>query len=124
MEEMYVYRAFNEDQTKKIAEIDGLVELRNAVYAQLRYDLERKRYDRGAIDECPEKPTANVDELRAQYPRADAFLKAFTWYRSANFKKSAFGLQAMNRILDGEDHDMVLSDMKRGWAAFCQAQKG
>ena len=124
MEEMYEYRVFNEDQMKKIAEIDGLVELRNAIFAQLRYDVKRKQFDRGDIDECPEKPTANVAKLRDQYPRADAFLKAFAWYRSASFKKSAFGLQAISRILAGEDYNIVLQDMRKEYAAFNLAQKG
>ena len=50
------------------------------------------------------------------YPVAAAYRKATSWERASNYRKSAAGRRAAKRILDGEDHTLVLSEMETEWS--------
>ena len=117
-EEKFVY------QIHKDVEIEGLKELRITIAAWNRYWAQRRAFEEGDIHTMPKKPEVNIGELKDQYPRAAAYLTAERWRLSSKFKKSAFGKQAMDRILAGEDHNKVLDDMYKAWAAFRVAQEG
>lgn len=125
MEELFVYRvAGNVDpQAVKFPDIEGLQELWTAMQDQVRYLALRKEYEEGFIQERPQKPTSSVADLRQQYPRADAYIRAMIWAGSSHFKKAAFGKQAMERIAAGENYIKAITDMQTAWAAFNLAQQ-
>lgn len=124
MEELFVYRVYGnvDPQAVKLPEIEWLRELLDATQEQIRYLALQKEYEEGFITELPQKPTADVARLRAQYPRADAYIYAMTWADVTHPKKAALGKQAMERIVAGEDPFTVLDEMTKAWAAFRVAQ--
>lgn len=124
MEELYVYRVYGnvDPQAVKLPEIEGLRELWDATQERIRYLALRKEYEEGFITKLPPKPTADVAGLRAQYPRADAYIYAMTWADVTHPKKAALGKQAMERIAAGENHIKTITDMQADWDAFQVAQ--
>ena len=117
-EEVFAYQIRSTD-----IPIEGLLELRRAIAAWDSYRIQRREYMEGDIHTLPRRPEVSVGALTEQYPRAAAYLKAERWHESASFKKSALGKRAMDRIVAGEDHNVVLDDMKRAWDAFRVAQR-
>lgn len=116
MEDKFVYMTAEqiEERKAKVAAIEGLAEIqatiadcRNAVFAE---DIIDKIYKLG--------------ELRAKYPRADAYLEAGRWIHSSNPVKVRLGSRAMEQILDGEDPEAAILEMSKGLDAFYLAQEG
>lgn len=102
--------------------IEGLFYLQDTIYAWKVYHARFQMYLDGDIHERPVKPAIGVGELEKKYPRAAAYRTAEVWANSASFAKARFGQQACERILAGEDHNQVLDDMNKAWAAFRVAQ--
>lgn len=65
------------------------------------------------------RPQYDLEAMYAQYPRAAAYIKARKYARSANHVKSAAGAAATERIVNGEDYDVVISEMEQQWTAYC-----
>ncbi len=101
MEENFVYRV----SPAPDPDIEGLAEIRAALKDE-------------------KKTVFDIDELRAKYPRAAAYLEAERWISTTNPVKIRLGSRAMEKILNGEDPDAVLHFMSIGLDAFYLAQEG
>ena len=110
------------DRKAKIAAIDGLAEIRDAINAETEY---RIAFDKMMDDEYndgvfpPKKPTASSKDLMSKYPRAAAYLKAESWSYSEHFVKSAAGRKAMDRIINGDDYEQAIADMDKEFSTYC-----
>lgn len=99
--------------------IPGLDRLRAAIADNERYE---HQFDQMMDDESndgafpPRRPTADITDIKAQFPKAAAFIKAENWKFSSNYAKSAAGKRAVNRILDGEDYTQVINGMETEWS--------
>lgn len=109
-----------EEREAKINAIPGLKEIQAA-----KEDLENWHYefkdsfkDVGGMGVRP-KPQYDFEALYKKYPRAYAYLKAEAYSRAANYAKAAAGKKALERIINGEECDAVLSEMESEWSAYC-----
>lgn len=114
-------RAYDEEQAK-IDAIDGLHEIISAIIDWNRYNREFNammddEFNDGARP--PKRPTADIQALKAQYPRADAYLTAQSWANSENYAKAKAGAKALECIIDGDDYAKALADMEAEWSAYC-----
>lgn len=103
--EVYMTDEQIEARRAKVAAIEGLAELRAAI----------------AVGN---KTVWEIDELRAKYPRAAAYLEAERWIYSQNPVKVRLASRALEKILDGEDPEAVILEMSKGLDAFFLAQEG
>jgi hypothetical protein len=103
----------------KIKAIEGLEELQKAINAEESYHYEiNRRFENEALSSIlPAQPKANIKELKEKYPRAAAYIKAENWKYANNYAKSAAGAKALERIINGENHEQVLADMEAEWDA-------
>lgn len=119
--EQEAQRAAAAAREAKIAAIEGLKEIKTAIYDRQRY---RREFNAMMDDEfndgaCPPKPPkANVDELMAKYPRAAAYIKAENYSYAAHDVKSKAGKIALEKIINGEDYAAALADMEAEWSAY------
>ncbi len=102
--------------------IKGLNELENAINAWSNYYRERERRweDEALSSFLPAEPEADIEELKAKYPRAAAYIRAENYRYASHYAKAAAGKRAMERITAGEDHDMVIAEMEAEWTAHCE----
>ena len=101
------------ERRAKVAAIEGLTEIRAAI-ADCR---------KAEGDDIGDK-IHKLDELRAKYPRAAAYMEAERWIATENPVKVRLGSRAMEKILDGEDPEAVIQEMSQGLDAFYLAQQG
>lgn len=108
-----------EAREAKINAIEGLKELKAAINEQNDYHYEiNRRFENEALSSIlPAQPKANVKDLKKKYPRAAAYIKAENWKYANNYAKAAAGRKALERIINGEDHEQVLADMEAEWDA-------
>jgi hypothetical protein len=102
-------------KTERINAIPGLRELKDARDDQDRYDSEFSRMMNDQNNDGarpPRGPKASVKELAAKYPRAAAYLRAESFSHASNDVKASAGIEAMRRIENGEDHEVVLKEME------------
>ncbi len=95
--------------------IPGLKELEAAKAEQASY---REAFARAADSGdgiYPAKPESDPAALSTQYPMAAAMLRAESYSCAANYRKASAGRKAVERILDGEDWEKVVSDMENEW---------
>ncbi len=108
----------------RIDAIEGLRELQAALNA---HDAYRRAFahmmDDGQNDGIrpPAVPASSIEELRARYPRAAAYIKADAWACAEHYAKAAAGRKALERIIQGDDYAAALADMEAEWAAYCNA---
>lgn len=107
MEEKFVFMTAEqiEERRAKVAAIEGLAEIRAAIAAG-------------------NKTVWEIDELRAKYPRAAAYVEAERWIYSQNPVKVRLAARALEKILDGEDPEAVIQEMSKGLDAFFLEQEG
>jgi len=110
------------ERKAKTAAIEGLEEIRSAIHAAEQYHRDFNRmmddeYNDGVNP--PERPTTNIAELKARYPRAAAYLVAESYSYADHYVKAGAGKRAVERIINGEDYNKVLADMKAEWDAHC-----
>lgn len=105
MEDKFVYMTSEqiEERKAKVAAIEGLAEIRAAIKASENGD---------------------VNALRAKYPRASVYLEAERWIGTEDPIKVRLGSRALEKILDGEDPEAVMQEMRNGLDAFYMAQEG
>lgn len=102
-----------------IAAIEGLEGIRKALAAEHAY---HKAFTRMMEDEFndgvnpPARPSLSSDDLKKQYPRAAAYVKAENWTYASNYAKSAAGEKALERIINDEDYTIALTDMDAEWS--------
>lgn len=106
----------------KIAAIEGLKEIKTAIYDRQRY---RREFNAMMDDEfndgarAPKLPTADIDALMAKYPRAAAYIKAENYSYAEHDVKSAAGKKALDKIINDEDYTAALAEMEAEWSAYC-----
>lgn len=106
---------------KAIDGIAGLTELKKAIDAEYAYYNERNRRweDESMSGILPAQPKIKPADLKAQYPRAAAYIKAEAWTLASNSAKYSAGKKALERIINGEDHIQVITDMETEWSNHC-----
>ena len=104
--------------------VEGLNALREAINAEANYrhEVNRRMESEVLSSIMPEKPAVSVVELKAEYPRAAAYITAEGWSRSSNIGKSRAGKKALERIVAGENHEQVLADMEAEWSEYAEAR--
>ena len=108
-----------QEREDKINAIDGLREYEAVLDAWEEYAYSYQRYiTSGAIGKAPVKPAVTADDLAVKYPRAAAYFACKEYQYSENPQKSAAGSKALERILNGEDHETVLREMKKEWDEY------
>ena len=114
--------AKKEMREAKIAAIDGLDEIKNAIYDMQAY---HKAFNRMMDDEYndgvnpPQKPQADIKFLEARYPRAAAYIQAENMSYAANDVKASAGKRAMECIINGGDYTAALADANKEWSDYC-----
>ena len=104
-----------EERANKIAAIEGLEELRKAnADWETYYDQLHNAIDRGYV-RMPAQPASDTIALKAQYPRAAAYIKASNYSYASNDAKSVAGTKAMEKIINGENHETVIAEMENEW---------
>lgn len=109
------------ERRKRIEAIEGLVKLQTAITDWNTYNNAMSRYiERDCTGKAPEKPTETVEELSKQYPRAAAYVKADRWSYSSHFYKASCGKRAKEAILNGNNFEEVIADMKSAWSKYTE----
>jgi len=105
------------ERQQKIAAIEGLSEMEQMYADNNRWHVQfDKMMDN---DGCFPQPTATLhsDEemttTRKKYPRATAYLKAERMANKSHYEYAAIGRDALERIINGEDYALVLTDMEK-----------
>lgn len=110
------------ERKAKIAAIEGLKEIQDAIMEHENY---RYKFNRMMEDEFndgvnpPTKPQSDIGALKKKYPRAAAYLKADSYAMAANYAKAGAGSTARERIINGEDYEKVIADMEKEWSDYC-----
>ena len=106
------FKAFN---AKKTETIQGLKELEDAIN-QNSYAAKLAEDRIANADYRPINiTTVSVDDLRAKYPVASAYLAAKNYEFASNNAKREAGKKAMARIEAGENHETVIAEMEAEW---------
>ena len=114
-------KAAYEDRERKIGGIEGLAEIRQCYAAWDEYHFDfQKMMDTGRSYMTVPRPAVKPDDLRNLYPRADAYLKAEQYAHKSNYELSAIGKRALERIINGEEHTLVMQDMEEDLSAFTE----
>ena len=103
------------ERQSKIDAIEGLNELRSAIDEWDEYREEFSRAMERGDGVFPAMPKSDTKELRARYPRANAYLLAESFENAAHDQKSSAGRKALERIINGEDPETVIADMETEW---------
>lgn len=108
------YKVWKEKTSARISAIEGLKELRKARAAEMarHEEFSRRSEDESLSCFLQERPRVNSAELAKKYPRAAAYVEAEAFSKASHYAKIAAGKAAMERILDGEDHEKVLAEMR------------
>ena len=109
------------ERRNKINDIEGLEEIRNAKQdlANWHYEFNKSFEDVGGLGVRP-KPNYNFDAMYEKYPRAVAYLKAEDYKNASNYRKSAIGKNALEKIINGEDYNAVIENMEKEWKEYCE----
>lgn len=114
-----------QDLAAKINAIPGLAEIKHAQadlrawHQELNASFEGDTAC-GGLGVRP-KPVYDFDEMRKQYPKAAAYLKADEWSKAENYAKQAAGQAAVDKILAGDDYNAAMTEMEEKWSAYCVA---
>lgn len=103
-----------EERKKKIAEIEGLAEIKNAIndLKMWREEFNNSFDDVGGLDVRP-KPECDIEAMKKKYPRANAYLKAECEANKYNYQLSAIGNKALEKIInDPNGYDDAISEME------------
>jgi hypothetical protein len=112
-------KAEKENRERKIAAIEGIKEIENA---RSEWEEYHYRFNKMMDDEFndganpPRKPKSDINELRVKYPKAAAYLKAQGFMQSSNVDKYSAGKKALERIINGENYEIVIAEMESEWS--------
>ena len=109
------------ERESKINAIPGLREIKAA-----QEDMERWREEFTASFESEAgggvgvrtKPKYDMAGLYAKYPRAKAYLEASDYANAEHYVKAGAGKKALEAIINGEDYEQAIKDMKTEWAEY------
>ena len=104
------------ERKAKIAAIEGLAEILKARAEWDEYYYKREKAFESECGIFPAEPKVKINDLKAKYPRAAAYLKAEAYSNASNYRKAAAGQKAVERIINGEDHEVVIADMEAEWS--------
>lgn len=105
-----------QERKAKIAAIEGLTEIASASSEWDRYNTAFQRMmDTGDSVLTVTIPTVTIDQIKAQYPRAAAYLKAVSFTNASHIDKHIAGQKALERIISGEEYQAVMDDMDAEW---------
>lgn len=98
--------------------IEGLKEIQAAMadLENWQYEFERSFDDVGGLGVRP-KPTHDIKAMKAQYPRAAAYLRAEEYWTKTNYELSAIGKKAMEDVIFG-DWEKAMEAMDTELAEF------
>lgn len=113
-------KAAYEARQAKINAIEGLDIIRKAIDAEENFRASFNRAMENGSCLFPSQPKESSAELKKEYPRAAAYLKAEAYEHASNYAKSAAGKKAKERIINGEDYTKVLADMEAEWTKAAQ----
>ena len=91
----------------KIDAIPGLKEVESAIEDVATWSYARRN---------KKPPEYDFQAMEAKYPKAFAYLKARKYERSANRIKAQAGHEAVVRIVNGEDYQVVITEMEESVA--------
>lgn len=112
-----------EERQQKIAAIEGLKEIKAAYedLAKWRHEFNKSfdgEYAVGGLG-VRQKPQYDFESMRAQYPVADAFLKAEAYADKENHELSSIGKDALEKIInDSENYAEHIAEMERKLKEF------
>jgi hypothetical protein len=114
-----------EERDQKIANIEGLTELQNAIdrWERYHYEFQRRMQNENLSSSLPKVPTEQISDVAKKFPRAAAYLKAESYYDASHYAKSAAGRKAVERIINGEDYNTVINEMDIEWSNYCDEHK-
>lgn len=101
----------------KIAAIEGIKEIEAIQSEWETYFYKRDRAFESECGRFPTAPKTEISSVKAKYPRAAAYLLAQSYSFASNYEKAHAGRNALERIINGEDHDTVIAEMKSEWEA-------
>ena len=76
--------------------------------------------DRDCTGTAPMKPELTVEEVSEKYPRAAAYIKADRWSDASHYYKASCGRRAKEAILNGDNYEDVISEMKSAWSKYTE----
>lgn len=115
-------KATVKERQAKINAIEGLTEIKNAIYDLNRWEEEFNASfdDVGGLGVRP-KPKYDMDALYKKYPVATAYLKAEKEAEKSNYELSNIGKKALNKIIDcPENYIAIIEEMEREIKAFVE----
>ena len=109
------------ERERRIAEIDGLAEIKSAIAKLEKWEAEYERSFEGE-NACGglgvgQKPDTDIDALKKAYPRAAAYLAAEENAYSGNFEIAEIGKKSLEEVIYG-DYIAALRQMDEDVAAF------
>lgn len=110
------------DRKRRIESIEGLEEIKAAVYALKKYHEDFERAMDTGIGIYPARPMVDVDALRNMYPRANAYLKAESWSMASHWTKASCGKEALEKIIYDDTENgyvEIISEMEKKWSDYC-----
>lgn len=121
MEEHNAEKSARAEREAKINAIPGLREIKAA-----QEDMERWREEfitsfeseAGGGVGVRTKPKYDMAGLYAKYPRAKAYLEASDYANAEHYVKAGAGKKAMEAIINGEDYEQAINNMKAEWAEY------
>lgn len=122
-----ILRAEKEAKKKALAELRADTDLKMRAYFRFPPSAQKALDERKAkiraiegLDELRYAPKELEERIKAEYPRAAAYLKAESYSLSENDGKFTAGKKAVDRIINGEDYAAVIADMEKEWSDYCR----
>jgi hypothetical protein len=114
--------ARREAAEKLAVNVPGLDILRKVRSEWETYNNKFEKFiDNDAMGNMPVKPEVEYKEAAIQYPAASAYLKAEGYKYSGHYEKTAIGKKAMERIVNGENYEVVIAEMESEWSNAAMA---
>lgn len=111
-----------EIRESKIRAIEGLQEIEECISAWRKWDDDfHTMMETGRSYMLEKRPTVEIADLRAKYPRADAYLKAKYESEKSNYELAAIGHKALEKIINGEDYNEVMEEMEIDKSKFVES---
>lgn len=108
------------DRQAKIEAIEGLEELKDIRAEWENYRDEFDQAMEAGNGYTPSKPEEKVEDVAKRYPRAAAYLKAEDYSYASHYAKASAGRKALERIINGENHEQAIAEMEAEFTAYCE----
>lgn len=109
-----------QERKAKIEAIDGIKEIENLENEWRNYNSAFARMmNTGSSVMGVSCPITKVKDLLTKYPRAAAYRMAQNYSNASNYAKSAAGDEALEKIINGENHETAITEMENQWTGYC-----